>query len=134
MMCGILGFSGNFSEDRLKSSLSLLSHRGPDASGVYYDNLSQIGLGHTRLSIIDLAPEANQPFISANQNLVISYNGEIYNYKVLRSDLISKGYDFRTSSDTEVLLTMYQEYGIKMLNKLNGIFAFAICDKLNLCS
>ena len=131
MMCGILGFSGNFSEDRLKSSLSLLSHRGPDASGVYYDNLSQIGLGHTRLSIIDLAPEANQPFISANQNLVISYNGEIYNYKVLRSDLISKGYDFRTSSDTEVLLTMYQEYGIKMLNKLNGIFAFAIWDKLN---
>tara|TARA_Y100000768_G_scaffold302854_1_gene236754 strand:- start:16244 stop:18136 length:1893 start_codon:yes stop_codon:yes gene_type:complete len=130
-MCGIVGFSGNIERNKLVSSLSVISHRGPDASGIYFDKEQEIGLGHTRLSIIDLAPEANQPLIDNKNDLVISYNGEIYNYKELRSDLIKKGHNFDTLSDTEVVLKMYQEYRYNMLEKLNGIFAFAIWDMKN---
>lgn len=130
-MCGIVGFSGNFSLDSLKASISSLSHRGPDHSGYILVNDDKIGLGHTRLSILDLSIEGNQPMISENGNVII-YNGEIYNYKILKEELLKDGFIFKSQTDTEVLLLLYEKYGTSLLSFLNGIFAFAIYDsKLN---
>ena len=105
LMCGINGIiSKQYSSD-LNNSLekmnSLLKHRGPDGDGTYVNN--NIGFGHTRLAIIDLTNDANQPFI-INDQFVMVYNGECYNYRELKSDLESKGHQFRTTSDTEVVL------------------------------
>lgn len=100
-------------------------HRGPDAHAVYCD--AQVGLGHNRLSIIDLHETANQPFHSSCGRYVMVFNGEIYNYRELKSRLF--GHPFRTNSDTEVLVELYSKYGTEMLEWLNGMFAFAIWDK-----
>lgn len=122
-MCGILGFIN------IKENLDLedIKHRGPDDSGIYSD--LNLQLGHVRLSIQDLSSNAHQPFISENEDFVIIFNGEIYNHWNIRSLLEKKGYKFKSTSDTETILTGYIEYGSDIIYKLNGIFAFAIYDK-----
>lgn len=124
-MCGINGF--NFrNEDLIKKMNSVTRHRGPDATGVYLGE--QVSLGHNRLSIIDLDESANQPMRSNDGNLIIVFNGEIYNFKELKEEL-KDFYNFKTSSDTEVILASYQKWGYDCVKKFNGIFAFAIWDK-----
>jgi asparagine synthase (glutamine-hydrolysing) len=126
-MCGIVGIYGG--DIRLiDSACSSLSHRGPDDSGIYLDHKNKIALGHQRLSIIDLSDLGHQPMFSEDKKIVIVFNGEIYNFIELKDDLIKEGYSFKGSSDTEVLLNLYIAYGEEMLEKLNGIFAFAILD------
>ena len=131
-MCGIAGII-HFDRERQvdKSTLTVmrdtLKHRGPDDKDLFIDK--NIGLAHRRLSILDLSPMGKQPFQSADQQLIITFNGEIYNFQALRDDLQSKGYQFRSKTDTEVLLYLYREYGVDMLNRLNGMFAFVIYDK-----
>ena len=105
----------------------LISHRGPDGYGTWIQSDKTLGLVHRRLAIIDLSAEAAQPMQSALGN-VISFNGEIYNYRDLQSQLKSKGFKFRTNSDTETILTSYQESGVDCLERLRGMFAFALWD------
>jgi asparagine synthase (glutamine-hydrolysing) len=122
-MCGISGFiNTSKSLADLQAMQQALHHRGPDAQGVFFEET--VGLAHNRLSIIDLTDAANQPF--RFQNLVLVYNGEIYNYTELQNELQAKGYTFQTRSDTEVLLKGYHCWGIDVLHKLIGMFAFAI--------
>jgi len=127
-MCGIVGYYCPESvsyKNILFDMMNKLVHRGPDDDGFFVSQADKIALGHKRLSIIDIEG-GKQPFISNDQNHVITFNGEIYNYIELRQLLLGKGYRFRTYSDTEVLLNMYIEFGSEMLNMLNGIFAFAV--------
>ena len=126
-MCGVAGFSGNFSERSLQEASGLIAHRGPDDSGVYLNELG-IGLAFRRLAIIDLSPLGAQPMATVDGAAVIVFNGEIYNFRELRDDLVSRGASFRSQSDTEVLLQLYLAEGEEMLTRLNGIFAFAIWD------
>jgi len=125
-VCGIVGYISR-NKNKLDKNLALMKHRGPDASEVYYTE--QLGLGHVRLSIVDTKEEANQPFRLQNENYIMVYNGEVYNFKELRTRLIMKNHTFSTTSDTEVLLVMYIEYGVEMLKYLDGMFAFSIFDK-----
>ena len=129
-MCGIVGIY-NFNNALIDENLILamnetIDHRGPDDSGIYCNNF--IGLGHKRLSILDLSKSGHQPMSNKNKNIHISYNGEIYNYRELRSDLVNKGYKFSSETDTEVLIYLYQEYQDDFVNMLNGMFAFIIWD------
>jgi asparagine synthase (glutamine-hydrolysing) len=128
-MCGILRFSGSFAPAALRAGLNAIAHRGPDDSGQFFDGLAGVGLGHVRLSIIDLSPLGHQPMVDSSGSLVIVFNGEIYNFQELRVQLESEGYIFRSQSDTEVLLALYQVHGEAMLPLLNGIFAFAIYER-----
>ncbi len=130
-MCGIAGFSGQGTEDDLLRMIRQLKHRGPDFQGGWWQQRPHeaVGLGHARLSIIDLSSGANQPFFTADESVGIVFNGEIYNYLTLKEELLKTGrYTFRTTSDTEVLLYLYQEYGEQLFAKINGMFAFAIYD------
>ena len=133
-MCGIAGFadySNRVSEQFLNESTELLKHRGPDDSGTFYhknDSLL-IGLGNTRLAIIDLSLNGHQPFKSPCSNYVLVFNGTIYNYKELKLELQQRGIEFNSDSDTEVLLQTYIYWQDDFLQKLNGIFAFSIFDK-----
>lgn len=124
-MCGFFGMVGTKSEKALES-LCLIKHRGPDALDYYEED--ELFLGHVRLSIIDLDIRSNQPMVYIDRYVIV-YNGEIYNYKELKLELILEGYHFKTESDTEVLLALYDLMGGKMLEKLDGMFAFAIWDK-----
>jgi asparagine synthase (glutamine-hydrolysing) len=126
-MCGIAGIisADPSSREKIQAMVESQNHRGPDASGFYRED--SIALGHNRLSIIDLDPRSDQPMISDCGNYVIVFNGEIYNYKELKQQL--KEYPFRTTSDTEVLLAAYIRWGKEMLDRLNGMFAFAIWNK-----
>ena len=99
-------------------------HRGPDHRGLWMSD--EVCLGHNRLSIIDLSEDAHQPFACPNNRCQLVFNGEIYNFKEIKKELILKGINFRTSSDTEVVLEAYKNYGTAFLNKLNGFFAIAI--------
>ena len=126
-MCGIAGFNGEGSESDLKRMVMSIRHRGPDYQGVYHR--LNIGLAHARLSILDLSSAANQPFFTADKDYAIVFNGEIYNYLGLKSELEKTGkYQFTTTSDTEVLINLYEEHGEAMLQKIHGMFAFAIYD------
>jgi asparagine synthase (glutamine-hydrolysing) len=126
-MCGIIGtYRGNIQS--IVDATSLLSHRGPDDNGVFLDSSSEVALGHQRLSIIDTSSLGHQPMFSNDGEVVIVFNGEIYNYQILKEDLEKAGVKFLGNSDTEVLLNLYLSEGKKMLTKLNGIFAFAIWD------
>ena len=129
-MCGIIGqfcFGQHKPDKELITRMSsILAHRGPDADGTYFDNI--VGLAHRRLSIIDLSKEANQPMFNENRNLVIVYNGEIYNYLQLKEILIKCGHEFRSNSDTEVILHAYEEWGVNCLTYFNGMWAFALWD------
>jgi asparagine synthase (glutamine-hydrolysing) len=127
-MCGIIGFNGNFHRDSLASGLRAIRHRGPDDGGEFFDPESGVGLGHARLSIIDLSPLGHQPMSDRASGVQLVFNGEIYNYRELRADLEKKGCAFRGHSDTEVLLQMYLEQGTEMFPQLNGIFTVGIWD------
>ncbi|MFV8326102.1 asparagine synthase (glutamine-hydrolyzing) [Flavobacterium sp. ZS1P14] len=132
-MCGINGIlhlqlQKKIDERVLTKMRDSLEHRGPDDKGLFIDN--NIGFGHRRLSILDLSPAGHQPFLSDDGRYVLVYNGEIYNFKEFYPELKSNGFDIKTTSDTEVLLKLFQLYGLKMLPRLNGMFAFAIWDKM----
>lgn len=125
-MCGIIGAQGA-TEIQIRKALETFSYRGPDAQGFL---AGECAMGHLRLSIIDLDPRSNQPMLDATNNYAIVFNGEIYNYKEIRSELERRrGVSFRTSSDTEVLLEGYKTWGKALLPKLRGMFAFAIYDQ-----
>ena len=102
--------------------------RGPDGEGEWFSEDGRIGLGHRRLTIIDLSAAGAQPMWNPDRSLAIIFNGEIYNYRELRSQLSANGYQFRSHCDTEVLLALYQTRGEAMLNELRGMYAFAIWD------
>jgi len=130
-MCGIAGFT-QFTQpmgtiDTLRTMGNTIFHRGPNAGGEYLDDC--VGLAHRRLSIIDLSEAGNQPMLSHDEQLVIAFNGEIYNFLELRKELEKQGYLFKTHTDTEVILALYQQCGEACLEKLNGMFAFALWDK-----
>jgi len=127
-MCGIAGIVGNpHAKNRILAMTAALRHRGPDESGVYLDE--SVALGHTRLSIIDLS-SGTQPIHNEDKTLWIIYNGEIFNYLELKETLVHKGHHFKSSTDTEVLVHLYEEHGTDMLPMLDGQFSFCIYDKL----
>ncbi|WP_139924236.1 asparagine synthase (glutamine-hydrolyzing) [Hymenobacter sp. DG01] len=128
-MCGIAGFlnrtaASPLTEEMLRNMTTCLAHRGPDADGFYFDG--QIGLGHRRLSILDLSSAANQPMFSHNERYVTIFNGEVYNFQEIRDQL---GLRTRTTSDTEVILEAFVQLGPNFVQLLNGMYAIAIYDK-----
>ena len=125
-MCGIAGIIGAFDTHQLDAMLLSQHHRGPDATGKYSD-ANFAALGHNRLAIIDLSAQSNQPFLDSSGRYVLVFNGEIYNYIELKKELQGH-YTFKTDSDTEVLLAAFIIYGHQCLQKLNGMFSFAIWD------
>lgn len=130
-MCGIAGKYNFYTKEPvaaelIKAMCDVIDYRGPDDSGVYVDG--HIGLGHRRLSILDLSVQGHQPMASRDKSIWITYNGEIYNFNSLRKDLTAKGYTFVSHCDTEVIIYLYQEYGEDCLKYLRGMFAFAIWD------
>lgn len=129
-MCGICGrvqFDGHPVERRLVADMcATLLHRGPDGEGIY--TAPHIGLGQRRLSIIDLSPEATGPLSNEDGSLWVTFNGEIYNFRELRTELVERGHSFRTRTDTEVLVHLYEEYGTECLDRLRGMFAFGLWD------
>ena len=129
-MCGFVGFIDKKKSKKkiIKDMADIITHRGPDSDGYYVGD--ECALGFRRLSIIDL-DGGTQPIYNEDNNMIITFNGEIYNYKEIREKLIKKGHKFRTESDTEVILHGYEEYGEKILDKLRGMFAFVIYDTKN---
>lgn len=129
-MCGFVGFADKKAKKEkdkiIKKMTDQIIHRGPDGEGYYTDDI--VALGHRRLSIIDIAG-GNQPMYTKDKKLAIIFNGEIYNYQALKKELLDKGYEFETKSDTEVLLYGYQEWKDDLFAKLRGMFAFVIYDK-----
>ena len=139
-MCGICGkicFDGKpIEEDLIKEMCRSLAYRGPDDHGTYINNSVSdngrrvsLGLGHQRLSIIDLSPAGHQPMTNEDGTIWITYNGEVYNFKEIRADLKRKGHTFKSDTDTEVILHLYEEEGIEAIHRLNGMFAFALWDE-----
>lgn len=130
-MCGIAGiFNLNgepASQVILRKMTDTMAHRGPDGEGFYIDSF--IGLGHRRLAIIDLTPAGHQPMSTEDGNYVIAYNGEVYNFRELRVELEKIGHQFRSRTDTEVVLRAYAQWGVDSVQRFNGMFAFAIWDK-----
>jgi len=134
-MCGIAGiyqegaFDAEDAEARLRQAASAIAHRGPDAEGVKTWPAEGVGLASRRLAIIDLDPRANQPMVSRDGTVIVTFNGEIYNFREVREDLRARGASFRTESDTEVLIEGYKAWGMKaLLERLCGMFAFALYD------
>ena len=132
-MCGIVGIYSYGDSQKIWPSQSLelmlnrLAHRGPDDKGMHVE--PGLFLGHTRLAVIDLSPAGHQPMSTEDKRYTVSYNGEIYNFKQIRHDLVQRGYRFKSQSDTEVLLYAWQMWGESCLEKLDGIFAFALYDR-----
>src|SRR4030042_413355 len=129
-MCGIAGIGhidgpGHVSLNSIKSMISYICHRGPDETGIYLDD--HVGLGHARLSIIDLS-KGVQPIHNEDESLWIIYNGEVFNYPELKEELLRKGHRFYTTTDTEVILHLYEEEGPSCLARMNGQWAMAIWD------
>lgn len=124
-MCGIAGFTWE-DEALIGRMTRTLAHRGPDGSGLYTDD--HVSLGHRRLSIIDLTENGRQPMANEDGSMWITFNGEIYNYRELRAGLLKHGHRFRSHTDSEVILHLYEERGIESLKSLRGMFAFAIWD------
>ncbi len=127
-MCGIVGFTNTNkdSEMIIGAMMDRIKHRGPDASGKYIDD--SIALGHRRLSIIDVTSQGDQPIFNEDKSLVLVFNGEIYNYRDIRAELVRAGHTFATNTDSEVLIHGYEQYGTKLLGKLRGMFSFVIWD------
>lgn len=125
-MCGINGFNW-IDENLIQKMNNALIHRGPDDNGTYFDN--EVSLGSLRLSILDLSKNGHMPMISEDKSIVITYNGEIYNFQEIKNVLTKRGYKFNSNSDTEVILYSYQEWGSKCVEKFNGMWAFTIYDK-----
>jgi asparagine synthase (glutamine-hydrolysing) len=136
-MCGICGhidlLNRPVPEDRIRSMCAALAARGPDDAGLHIDGVPaaglHVGLGHRRLSIIDLSPAAHQPMTNEDGTIRLTYNGEIYNYRELRRELEGKGHRFRSDSDTEVVVHLYEEEGVEAVRRLNGMFAFGLWDE-----
>lgn len=135
-MCGIAGLLSGADDDRLGMMLDSLVHRGPDDEGRFLDDVNGVAMGARRLSIVDLEGGA-QPISNEDGTVTVAFNGEIYNYDNLRSDLLNKGHSFKTHCDTEVLVHLWEEFGVEMPRHLEGMFAFSIWDselkKLFLC-
>ncbi|MBI4377565.1 MAG: asparagine synthase (glutamine-hydrolyzing) [Nitrospinae bacterium] len=134
-MCGIAGLFnyGNntqVTEDLIIKMRDSMTHRGPDDAGIYLSPDKKVGLGHRRLSILDLSSAGRQPMCDSRGEVWIVYNGEVYNFIELRRGLEEKGYRFKSHSDTEVLIYLYKEYGREMVHRLRGMFAFAIYDEI----
>jgi asparagine synthase (glutamine-hydrolysing) len=130
-MCGICGVVGQPDQQLIKSMLSRIAHRGPDDEGVYVaatPSGERIGLGHRRLSIIDLSSAGHEPMSDAGGRIWLTFNGEIYNFKELRRDLEARGHRFKSNTDAEVIIYAYIEWGRDCLARFNGMFAFAIWD------
>lgn len=125
-MCGIVGFSWN-DKELVARMTAVIAHRGPDQHGMYTDE--SISLGHCRLSIIDLSPQGRQPLSNEDGTVWITFNGEIYNFQELRETLLAKGHTFRSRTDTEVIVHAYEEYGADCVQRLCGMFAFALWDR-----
>jgi asparagine synthase (glutamine-hydrolysing) len=132
-MCGIYGISIGNTEQNVQYTMQnmqkLLHHRGPDAHGIWVDDKTSTSLGHNRLSIIDLSASAQQPIFNEDEQYVLVFNGEIFNYKELREELIAKGHTFKSNGDSEVIIHLYEEEKENLVNRLRGMFAFAIYDK-----
>lgn len=128
-MCGFVGFTNKINDASivLGKMMDRIKHRGPDSDGKYVDE--QIAMGFRRLSIIDLSEQGSQPIFNEDRSLVLTFNGEIYNYKELREQLLAEGHTFYTQTDSEVLIHGYEQWGEDMLDKLRGMFAFVIFDK-----
>lgn len=133
-MCGFFGIFSpngvNFENKKFENLTNLLHHRGPDQNGYFVDK--NINLGFKRLSIIDIK-NGKQPFISQNKRFIIVFNGEIYNYKILKENLISKNINLKTNSDTEVLIETISNFGLESIDKINGMFAFVLYDTKKNC-
>ena len=129
-MCGFVGFfdNSNNKEVILDKMMNRIVHRGPDMGGKYYDG--DAALGFRRLSILDLSEAGGQPLYSHDGNKVLVFNGEIYNFEEIKSELISKGYTFKSDTDSEVLIHGYVEYGEALVDRLRGMYAFCIWDKV----
>jgi asparagine synthase (glutamine-hydrolysing) len=130
-MCGISGLANCGDKEVLARMTSIQAHRGPDDSGLWeqrFPDGSYFALGSRRLAILDLSPDAHMPMCNTQRTLWITYNGEIYNFRELRHELKGKGHEFASESDTEVVLHLYEEEGPDCVKRLNGMFAFAICD------
>ena len=126
-MCGICGYYGSGNDKLIQQMIACMRHRGPDGEGSWVEEYNKVGLGMTRLAIIDLI-SGQQPIFNKKKDIICVYNGEIYNYKKIRERLIRKGHRFTTNSDSEVLVHGYEEYGYALPEYLNGMFAFAIYD------
>ena len=131
-MCGIAGIlnldSAAISPVVLKKMTDAIAHRGPDGEGQFIDGA--VGLGHRRLAIIDLSPAGHQPMATPDGRYTISYNGEVFNFQEIRVELEALGHQFRSRTDSEVVLKAYAQWGVKALDRFNGMFAFAIWDKV----
>src|SRR6187200_1988237 len=128
-VCGVVGIEGILDpsiRDAIRPMTRAIAHRGPDGEGYYTD--AHVALGHRRLAIIDRAG-GHQPMTNEDESCWIVFNGEIYNHKAIRADLIARGHRFRTVSDTEAIVHAYEEYGPDCVSRLEGMFAFAIYDK-----
>ena len=129
-MCGIAGIWGEANEELIGRMTEIIAHRGPDDAGckVFRNSGVPVSLGHRRLSIIDLSPAGHQPMANEDESIWVVFNGEIYNFPALREELLAAGHCFRSRTDTEILIHGYEEWGMDLLKRLNGIFAFALWD------
>lgn len=133
-MCGICGVfdygrGGGVDEKLIVKMRDTMVHRGPDDAGIYLSKDSRLGLGHRRLSIIDLSPAGHQPMCNEDGSLWVVFNGEIYNYRSLVQELAAKGHVFRSQSDTEAIVHLYEEYGKECVSRLDGMYAIALWDE-----
>lgn len=127
-MCGICGTAGFIDRPLLEGMTNIISHRGPDDAGIYISSAAQVGLGNRRLSIIDLSPAGHMPMSNEDGRIWLTYNGEIYNFRELRRDLERHGHYFKSNTDSEILIHGYEQWGVEVLHRLNGMFAFALVD------
>jgi len=131
-MCGIAGIAGEADELVVKDMLARIRHRGPDDTGIYATPRNhpgaKVAMGNNRLSILDLSPAGHQPTSNEDGTVWVAYNGEIYNFAELRQELENDGHRFLSHTDTEILPHLYEKYGPDMVNRLNGMFAFALWD------
>src|ERR1051326_6674343 len=131
-MCGICGYFWRGEVQRplpLKKMNDTMVHRGPDDGGIWETADGRVGLANRRLAIIDLSSAGHQPMANEDRTVWIAYNGEVYNFEALRRELIGKGHRFRSRTDTETLVHLYEEHGDEMVRYLRGMFAFAIWDE-----
>ena len=135
-MCGICGFinfdKSSISENDLMNMNNELEHRGPDDDGIMLNRSNAfgvVGLAQKRLSIIDLSPKGHQPMCDVDEKVWVTFNGEIYNFQEIKEELLAAGFTFKSTSDTEVIIYAYKKWGIKCIEKFNGMFAFGLWDR-----
>jgi len=131
-VCGIVGIAnrmGPIDVPALETARDALAHRGPDDKGIWLSDSRQIGLAHRRLSVIDLSDNAHQPMLNSDKSVALIFNGEIYNFRQLRDELLAMGYHFISQSDTEVIIAAYSAWGMEAFARFNGMFALAIVDQ-----